>query len=208
MNIGRVLKRRFVEVLTTFNVDYSELQAAGWAVLWGIWVIIPWWDAVGFRGRSDLLNFITQGQEWIWGAISLSIGVFHFIGLMLDTKQLREMLQAHAWTTDVNVTTIRKVNAILSFTLWSFIAWAYLMTNWQSIAWWFYTILAIASLRAWVILRSSEVSGNGRHVESNSNGDRHIAEWSDGGKIRRVAVTERKESVRRIIPPAERVARG
>jgi hypothetical protein len=208
MRIRDVLKRRFVEVLSTFSVDYSELQAAGWAILWGTWVLMPWWDAVGFRSRNDLLNFITRDQEWIWGAISLSIGVFHFIGLMLDTKQLREMLKAHVWTAEVNVTTIRKVNAILSFTLWSFIAWAYLMTSWQSIAWWFYTILAIASLRAWVILRSSEVSGNGRHTESSPDGDRHIAIGRDGGKIRRVAITERKESPRRAVTTAEGTARG
>ena len=64
-----------------------EFVPAVFLILWGAWVINPMWDTFGVSGSYALMAKLAP--EWVWGAISLFVGITQMVTLFTNKMKVR-----------------------------------------------------------------------------------------------------------------------
>jgi hypothetical protein len=64
-----------------------EFVPAVFLILWGVWVMNPFWDTFVVSGSYALMAKLAP--EWLWGAVFLFIGIVQMFALFTPRLKLR-----------------------------------------------------------------------------------------------------------------------
>ena len=107
--------RNIWRVIFQSDIEYGELQGAMLALLWGVWFLLPWYDASAhsypvFHALLGLLN------NTYWAAIFISIGILQLCGVA--SKQY----------------SIRRVGAMMALICWLFVGIFLSWSDWHAMS--------------------------------------------------------------------------
>lgn len=102
------MAKRFGQPINTS----AALILSTYTTLWGIWLILPFWDVFA---RADLYSWLSEvAPESVWGALAISVGVSMTYGIYKHTfKALTR-------------------GAFIGFVHWGAIATGYFIGDWQN----------------------------------------------------------------------------
>jgi len=93
----------------------SVIFFAGFTMLWGLWVLNPWWEAFNQSAIYMTLNYF--GPEWIWGLLATICG----------SVMVYETIRNNSFNACRG--------AFLGFIHWIIIGIAFLLGDWQNASW-------------------------------------------------------------------------
>jgi hypothetical protein len=94
----RRLKRKLTDFMFYSDTDLLELQSGLMSLLWGLWVLNPWTDAlrrlVGYHAVASWL------PEWLLGSLVVTAGLLQLVGLFahgIVARRAGNMLSIFLW---------------------------------------------------------------------------------------------------------------
>jgi hypothetical protein len=68
---------------------HAEMMLLAFKFGWGLWVLAPWWTSFTPTNSYKTLLF---WPEWVWGLGVVSLGMVHFLALVLEQWKLRRIV--------------------------------------------------------------------------------------------------------------------
>jgi hypothetical protein len=101
-----------------------EIVVAMEAILWGLWIGNPHWDAFSTSSAYTWMEHLAP--EWLWGYGIMALGVVQLIAVL--------------WLRSIK---LRTLMALLGIFTWMMVVVAFGLGNWQSTAVVVYSVFAI-----------------------------------------------------------------
>lgn len=88
-NIWKYIKFRLRELFVRSEYDIVEFIVGLSAVMWGIWVGNPFWDAFLVAPHP---HFLEIAPEWFWGTMVGVVGGAQVAAVTIDTYKIRKLV--------------------------------------------------------------------------------------------------------------------